>query len=236
MAVRRGAQHRQMFDRLVGWAIFAQADRIVGHHIDRWHAHQRRQPHRPARVIGKAHEGAGIGPDAAMQDHAVQGGGHPMFADAEMDIAALAVARRKYAQIGGFGVVRSGQVGGPADGFLHDRIDHLQRQFGRAARGNLGLFGTDVGLECLDRGGQFFRRIQRKGPVELVLFALGQFGKGGLPQGARPGPARAHCFPPFLDGGGNFERAAGPAIGGLGVGDQLGVSQGTVPLVGVLRR
>src|SRR5712671_6817831 len=38
--VRDGAQRRQMFDRLMGWAIFAETDRIVRHHMNDTLAHQ----------------------------------------------------------------------------------------------------------------------------------------------------------------------------------------------------
>ena len=92
--VRNGAQGRQMLDRLMRRAVFAEADRIMRHHIDGAHAHQRRKPDRRPAVIGEDQEGAAIGNDAAMQRHAVHRRRHAVLADAVMDIAAGKIARR----------------------------------------------------------------------------------------------------------------------------------------------
>jgi hypothetical protein len=100
-----------MLDRLVGRAVLAEADAVMGHHVLHRHAHQRREPHRGARVVGEAHEGAAIGPHAAMQRHAVHRRRHAVLADAVIDVAPLAVLGLEDAEIGGLGVVRAGQVG-----------------------------------------------------------------------------------------------------------------------------
>ena len=52
--VRRRAQHRQMLDRLVRRPVLAEADRVVRQHVDDPRAHQRRQPHRAAGIVGEA--------------------------------------------------------------------------------------------------------------------------------------------------------------------------------------
>ena len=105
MGVGGGPADRQMLDRLVGRPILAQPDAVVGHHEHRRYPHQRRQPHRRAGIVGKAHEGAAIGPRAAMQRHAVHRRRHPMFADAKIDIAASPMFRQENSQIRGLGVV-----------------------------------------------------------------------------------------------------------------------------------
>jgi hypothetical protein len=55
------AQQRQMLDRLVGRTVLAEADRVVRHHVDDALPHQRRQPHRAARIVGEAQERAAVG-------------------------------------------------------------------------------------------------------------------------------------------------------------------------------
>ena len=69
--VRHGAQAGEVLDRLVGRAVLAQADRIVGQHVDHPLAHQRGQPDRRAHVVGEDEERAGVGDQPAVQRHAV---------------------------------------------------------------------------------------------------------------------------------------------------------------------
>ena len=56
--VRNGAQRRQMLDRLMGRAVLAETDRIVGHHMDDALAHQRGEPDRRPAVVGEHQERA----------------------------------------------------------------------------------------------------------------------------------------------------------------------------------
>ena len=86
--VRDRAQRRQMLDRLVRRAVFAEADRVVRHHVDDALAHQRGEPDRRAAIIGEHQERAGIRNDAAMQRHAVHRRRHAVLADAVVDVAA----------------------------------------------------------------------------------------------------------------------------------------------------
>ena len=83
-----GAQRGQLLDRLMGRAVLAEADRIVGHHEDDPVAHQRREADRRPGIVAEHQEGAGIGNDAAMQRHAVHRRGHAVLADAPVDVAA----------------------------------------------------------------------------------------------------------------------------------------------------
>ena len=88
------AQRGEMLDRLVRRAVFAEADRVVRHHMDDALAHQRGEPDRRPAVIGEDQEGAGIRNDAAVQRHAVHGRGHAVLAHAVMDEAAGDSRRR----------------------------------------------------------------------------------------------------------------------------------------------
>ena len=80
-----------MFDWLVRRTIFTQADGIMGHDIDGWNAHQSREAHCAAGIIGETHEGATIGANPAVQRHAVHCRSHAMFADAVVDIPPSAI-------------------------------------------------------------------------------------------------------------------------------------------------
>ncbi len=83
--VRHGAQARQMLDRLVRRAVFAEADRIMRHYIDDALVHQRREADRRAAIIGKDEESARIGNEALMERNAVHGCRHAVLANAVMD-------------------------------------------------------------------------------------------------------------------------------------------------------
>ena len=53
-----GAEHREVLDRLVGRAVLADADRIVGADVDHRQPHDGRQPDRRLHVVGEDQEGA----------------------------------------------------------------------------------------------------------------------------------------------------------------------------------
>ncbi len=115
-----------MFHGLMGGAIFAEADGVMGHHIDHALAHEGREANAGAAVISEDQEGAAIGNDAAMQRHAVHGGGHAMLANAVVDIARAVVGGVQGFHVLGFGIVGTGEIGGAADGFGHGGVDHIK--------------------------------------------------------------------------------------------------------------
>ena len=101
-----------MLDRLVRRTVFADADRVVRHHMDHALTHQRAEADGGAGVIREDEEGAGVGDDAAMQRHAVHRGGHRVLADAPVDVTAAIRIRREWR----FGrrrtcVVGAGEIG-----------------------------------------------------------------------------------------------------------------------------
>ena len=77
-----------MFHGLMGRAVLAQADAVVGVDPDGTEPHQRREPDRRAHVIGEDQEGGAVGDEAAMIGHAVDDGPHPVLAHAEVHVAA----------------------------------------------------------------------------------------------------------------------------------------------------
>jgi hypothetical protein len=115
-----------MLDRLVRRPVFAEPDRIMGHHIDDAGAHKRRQPDRRAAIIGKGQKRAAIEDQPAMHGNAVHRGRHAMLAHAIMDVAAGEVAGADLLQILGLGIVRRGQIGRAADQFGQDLGQSVQ--------------------------------------------------------------------------------------------------------------
>ncbi len=108
--VRDQAQRRDVLDRLVGRAVFAQADRIVGEHEDRAQLHQRGHAQRVAAVVGERQEGGAERDEAAVQRDAVHDRAHAEFAHAVVDVVARhARARRRPIPSSWSGWSRSGR-------------------------------------------------------------------------------------------------------------------------------
>ena len=99
-----------MFNRLMGWSIFAKANRVMGHNINGALLHQSRQPDRRAAIIGKDKEGATIRNGPAMQGNAVHRRRHTMFTHPKMDIVASIIISRENAVRVHFGIIGAGQI------------------------------------------------------------------------------------------------------------------------------
>jgi hypothetical protein len=88
-----GPQRCELFDRLMGRPVFAEADRVVCHDEDRPDLHEgRKADGRPA-VIRKAQEGAAVGDQAAVQRDAVRGSRRAVLAHAVMHVGDVVFAR-----------------------------------------------------------------------------------------------------------------------------------------------
>ena len=99
-----------MFNRLMGWSIFAKANGIMGHNINGALLHQSRQSDRRATIIGKDKESATIRNGPAMQGNAVHCRSHTMFTHTKMDIVASIIISRENAVCAHFGIVGAGQI------------------------------------------------------------------------------------------------------------------------------
>ncbi len=138
-------QRGELLDRLVGRAVFADADRVVREDVDDRDLHQGRQADRHPAVVAEDQE-AGAERPHLDQGHAVHDGPHGVLADAEVEVAAgvavgLEIARPLERHVG---LGRGGQIGGPADqpgDVLGDRVQHLAR--GGPRRHALGVGGED---------------------------------------------------------------------------------------------
>ena len=144
-------QRRDVLDRLVGRAVLAETDRVVGPDVDDRQPHQRRQPDRTAHVVAEGQERAAVRAGPAVRLDPVHDRAHGVLADAEVQHPAVRAAREGLGlPVGGQeaglalrgGVVRLGQVGRAAPQLGHlrrDRVDHLA---GRGAgRDALGIGG-----------------------------------------------------------------------------------------------
>jgi hypothetical protein len=168
-------QCRNMLDRLVGRAVFAKADRIVGQHMDDADAHQSRKADRRARIVGKHEERAAVRDKAAMQRDAVHGRSHAVLANAVMQIAAGEVVWRDRLSLAGLRVVRTGQVGRSTECFRQGTVDHFQHHFGCLAGRDLRLVGDELLLVGLDRrferARQFTAETALEGGADLGVFS-----------------------------------------------------------------
>ena len=79
-----GAQGGEVLDRLVGGAVLAEADGVVGPDVGDRRCHQRGEPDGAAHVVGEGQEGAAEDAGAAVDGDAVHDRAHGVLADAEV--------------------------------------------------------------------------------------------------------------------------------------------------------
>src|SRR6185312_3385517 len=92
LQVRNQTQASDVFDRLVGRAVFTEADRVVREYEDRRRLHQRGDTQRVAAVVGEGQEGTAERLEAAVQRDAVDRGAHAEFAHAVVHVVAGGLA------------------------------------------------------------------------------------------------------------------------------------------------
>ena len=133
-----------MLDRLVRRAIFAEPDRVVGHHIDDAFARECGEADRRTAIIGEYEKRAGIGNDAAVQRHTVHRRCHAVLAHAVVDEAPRIVRSREHRHALRLGVVGASQVGRAADHLRHRHGQRFERSLRRGAGGNFFRRGGNV--------------------------------------------------------------------------------------------
>ncbi len=85
-------QRRELLDRLVRGAVFAEADGVVRPDERDLVAGERGEPYGTAHVVAEHEERAAERQEAA-RGHPVHDGAHPVFADAEVELAPLELMR-----------------------------------------------------------------------------------------------------------------------------------------------
>src|SRR5690606_37043645 len=86
MQVGDQSQSFNMFHRLMGGAVFAHVDGVVGEYEYHRLSHQSREPDGWPHVVGEDEKGGTIDPESAMEAHSIEDATHGMFPDAKMDV------------------------------------------------------------------------------------------------------------------------------------------------------
>ncbi|CAB4888714.1 unannotated protein [freshwater metagenome] len=79
----------KMFNRLMSWPIFAQANRVMSPHESHRCLHQCRKTHGTTHVVAEHKEGAAERTREPTQRHSIQCSTHSVFANAVMDDASI---------------------------------------------------------------------------------------------------------------------------------------------------
>src|SRR5207237_57659 len=95
----QGTEAGQVLDRLVGRAVLALADGVVRPDEDGGGTHEGGEADGGPHVVGEDQERPPERPDAAVQGHAVQGGGHAVLPDPVVDVAAGGVRPERSAAL-----------------------------------------------------------------------------------------------------------------------------------------
>ena len=184
------AQGRQLLHRLVGGAVLAQADRVVGEHEDGLLPHQRRQAHGVAGVLHEHEEGGAVVDKAAVQGNAVHDGGHAEFTHAVIDIVAAGGVPADPLRAAPEGEIGTGQIGGTAQQLRQQRAEGVEAVLGSLARGDgrallLALLyigggtGGKVGWQLARQPApQFCRQFRVGAGISVHFFFPGLFGGG----------------------------------------------------------
>ena len=233
-----GAQRGELLDRLVGRAVLAEADRVVGEDVDHRQLHQRREADRRPRVVGEGQVGrperAQLGERQAVGDRR-----RLVLADAVVELAAVVGAGLEVDRAVDAEADRGrvGEVGGAGEQPRHaggDRVLDLAGGLARREALLVGLEAGDLGVPAVGQGAPL-GRVDLGGEGGL---ALGVGGELLLPGGARLGAAPADPGGEvLLDPVGDEELGVfGPAVGALGLAhlllaERLAVRGGGVLLV-----
>ena len=166
--VRRRAQAGNLLDGLMGRSVLAHADAVVGEHIQHRKPHDGGQAQRGLQIIREHQEGGAEGAQAAIQRHAVAGGGHGKLPDAKMDVLSLAVLRREEGFALELGLVGGRKVRAAAKQVGQMLVEPIER--GAAGRaGGDGLVRSKEALVAEERLGQRLAVVLLPEPVQLRI-------------------------------------------------------------------
>ena len=212
----------------MGRAVLAEADGIVGHHIDDAELHERRQPDRRPAVVGKGEEGTAEGDDAAVERHAVHHRAHGVLAHAEIEVAAAVVAGGNGDERVGLGAVGAREVRRATDEArqgIGDRGDH---PLVRHPRRDGGPLIGEASLQPRERLRESGRQIARHSGVEGGPAALAERGTARLPGRSRVPSPLADGAPSLKDRVRHREGRMGPAQPLAGACDLVRTQGGAV--------
>lgn len=237
------AEGGELLDGLVGGAVLAQTDGVMGPDVGDRELHQGGEPDGRAHVVAEDQERTAVGAGEALQGDAVEDRAHGVLTDAEVERAAVGVA----GELAGLLALRhEGRLA------LHGGVV-APREVGRAAP-QLGQHGGQRGEHVAGRlaggdalgvraeDGQAVGPALRKPPFPQPVEESGALGVGGapLPVAGLPGPMglraslddRAGVMQHVvLDGEAGVRVEAEQLLGG---GDLLVAERGAMGLAGVL--
>ena len=130
-------QRSQLLHRLVGRAIFADTDTIVGEDVDHLQPTERGQAHAGAHVVAEDKEGGTKGQHATVIGHAIDDAAHAMFAHTKIDVAPSKAIRGHVTPTFNCVLVAGRQISAAADQIMNDLgqgIDHGATSIARCHR------------------------------------------------------------------------------------------------------
>ncbi len=227
------AQAGQGFDRLVGGAVFAQADGVVGEHVDHAQLTQGREAHGAHHVAREHREGAAVGHQAAaVVRQSIQDGRHGVLAHTEVQVAVGFSTLLETALTLDVGEVGVGEVGGAADQFRQDGADGVEAVVGVLAGGQAFVVGGVAGQCGIPPLGQFTAQLTLElGGLSGVLAAV--VVQGGVPGILGGSTALDGLTPLVVRLLGNFEFSVLPTQVLAGEGGLIGPQGGTMHTGGV---
>ena len=230
--IRRTAQTGHLLDRLVGRAILAQTDGVMGKHIQHTLTHQRRHTHRITGVLHEDQEGRTVGDEAAVQRHAVHDRAHAEFTYAVVHVVTRGIRRLNALAAGPQGQVGPGQIGRAAKQLRQQRTKGIQTVLAGLAAGDGLALGDHVSHIGCSLVGKISRQLTGDAPLELgcqLRIGLLIGGKAGIP--FRLGDCTGSLGIPFgINIRRNLERTMAPVQCGTGGGDFIITQRRTVTL------
>ena len=215
--IGEGAQAGKRFHGLMGRAILAQTDGVMGQHLNVAGAHEGGQPQGRTHVVGEDEEGGARGDQPPMQAHAVDGGGHTMLADAPMDEAARELARRDGGGGGDLRIIGAGEICGARHQLGQSGRDGGDDGFGGLAGGDFAGVLRGGALEREHGLAKGRRQVAREAALELSLVGIGL--EGLLPRRMGVGATRTRRAPGVQNVLRDHEGLGGPAQRLAGAGD-----------------
>jgi len=147
------------FDGLMSGAVFADADGVVGEDINDGEVGESGDANGAAAVVGEDEESGAAGAEESIIGEAVEDAAHAVFADAEADIATVAIGGIEV--FGGGDVIEGGaiEIGAAADEIGDGVGDGLEDIASGFAGGDFGIGGKlwdegeEIGGDVLGEGG-----------------------------------------------------------------------------------
>ena len=110
----------------MGRAVFADADRVVRENVDVRQFRERGEPNRGAAIIGENKKGRAGGAKNAVIRNAVHDRAHAVFANSEMDVAAVRIVAGEILAVLDVIQGRAVKIGAAADEKRHRLRERLQ--------------------------------------------------------------------------------------------------------------